>query len=195
VVPKNTHLVSNRCFRPILHGEREISKIRPASLCPAPNDSITYASSGKPVIKAERNASYSVRLDTGKILTGGVAELQATLTVQDPSLAISAIEAPPNGSTLFPDSVWKELGHLPKSGLSCARELKDLSVSCSHLWNLAKAGKIEHVGRGLYRAKEAPISTNETLFEVAKRIPLGVLCLSTALRFHELTTENPSKTP
>jgi predicted transcriptional regulator of viral defense system len=47
------------------------------------------------------------------------------------------------------------------------------------------------VGRGLYRAKEAPISTNETLLEVAKRVPLGVLCLSSALRFHELTTENP----
>ena len=47
------------------------------------------------------------------------------------------------------------------------------------------------MGRGLYRAKEAPISTNETLLEVAKRVPLGVLCLSSALRFHELTTENP----
>ena len=70
-------------------------------------------------------------------------------------------------------------------------KFKGLSVSRSHLWNLAKAGKIERVGRGLYRAKEAPISTNETLLEVAKRVPLGVLCLSSALRFHELTTENP----
>ena len=67
------------------------------------------------MIKAEGNASYSVRLNTGKIVTGGVADLQATQTVQDPSLAISAIEAPPNGSTLFPDSVWKELGHLPSA--------------------------------------------------------------------------------
>ena len=72
-----------------------------------------------------------------------------------------------------------------------SKELKGLSVSRSHLWNLAKAGKIERVGHGLYRAKEAPISANETLLEVAKRVPLGVLCLSSALRFHELTTENP----
>ena len=72
-----------------------------------------------------------------------------------------------------------------------SKELEGLSVSRSHLWNLAKAGKIERVGLGLYRAKEAPISANETLLEVAKRVPLGVLCLSSALRFHELTTENP----
>jgi predicted transcriptional regulator of viral defense system len=72
-----------------------------------------------------------------------------------------------------------------------AKELGELSLSRSHLWNLAQAGKIERVGHGLYRAKNAPISVHETLLEVAKRVPLGVLCLSSALRFHELTTENP----
>lgn len=72
-----------------------------------------------------------------------------------------------------------------------SKELTGLSVSRSHLWNLAQAGKIERVGRGLYRAKNANISTNETVLEVAKRVPLGVLCLSSALRYHELTTENP----
>jgi predicted transcriptional regulator of viral defense system len=29
--------------------------------------------------------------------------------------------------------------------------------------------------------------------ELAKRVPQGVLCLSSALRYHELTTENPSE--
>jgi predicted transcriptional regulator of viral defense system len=78
-----------------------------------------------------------------------------------------------------------------KRTLVRSKELKGLSVSRSHLWNLAKAGKIERVGRGLYRSKETPISTNQTLLEVAKRVPHGVLCLSSALRYHELTTENP----
>jgi predicted transcriptional regulator of viral defense system len=78
-----------------------------------------------------------------------------------------------------------------KRTLVRSKELKGLSVSRSHLWNLAKAGKIERVGRGLYRSKVTPISTNQTLLEVAKRVPLGVLCLSSALRYHELTTENP----
>jgi predicted transcriptional regulator of viral defense system len=78
-----------------------------------------------------------------------------------------------------------------KRKLIRSKELKELSLSRSHLWNLAQAGKIERVGHGLYRAKNAPISTHETLLEVAKRVPSGVLCLSSALRYHELTTENP----
>ncbi len=72
-----------------------------------------------------------------------------------------------------------------------SKELKDMSLSRAHLWNLAKAGKIERVGHGLYRAKNSPISAHETLLEIAKRVPSGVLCLSSALRYHELTTENP----
>jgi len=78
-----------------------------------------------------------------------------------------------------------------KRTLVRSKELNGLSVSRSHLWNLAKAGKIERVGHGLYRAKNATISTNETVLEVAKRVPLGVLCLSSALRYHELSSENP----
>ncbi|QHN03072.1 transcriptional regulator [Granulicella sp. WH15] len=72
-----------------------------------------------------------------------------------------------------------------------SNELKGLPASRSHLWNLAKAGKIERVGHGLYRSKEAPLSAYETLLETAKRVPRGVLCLSSALRYHELTSENP----
>ena len=72
-----------------------------------------------------------------------------------------------------------------------SKDLKGTNLSRSHLWNLAKAGKLERVGRGLYRAKDAPISGHETLIEVSKRVPLAVLCLSSALRFHELSTENP----
>jgi predicted transcriptional regulator of viral defense system len=49
------------------------------------------------------------------------------------------------------------------------------------------------VGHGLYRAKNKPLSGFETLVEVAHRVPRGVLCLLSALRFHELTTENPSE--
>lgn len=80
---------------------------------------------------------------------------------------------------------------LQKRTLVRSKELKGVSISRSHLWNLAQAGKIERVGRGLYRAKGAPISANETLLEVAKRVPRGVLCLSSALRYHELASENP----
>jgi predicted transcriptional regulator of viral defense system len=73
------------------------------------------------------------------------------------------------------------------------KDLSSLAGSRSHLWNLAKSGKIERIGRGLYRDRNSPISDKEVYVELATRVPQGVLCLSSALRFHELTTENPSE--
>jgi predicted transcriptional regulator of viral defense system len=73
------------------------------------------------------------------------------------------------------------------------KDLSSLAGSRSHLWNLAMSGKIDRIGRGLYRDKESPISDNEVYVELAMRVPEGVLCLSSALRYHELTTENPSE--
>ena len=46
--------------------------------------------------------------------------------------------------------------------------------------------------RGIYVANQHSPSAEHTLAQVAKRVPAGVFCLLTALRFHELTTQNPS---
>jgi predicted transcriptional regulator of viral defense system len=73
------------------------------------------------------------------------------------------------------------------------KDLSSLVGSRSHLWNLARSGKIDRIGRGLYRDRDFPISDNEAYVELAKRVPEGVLCLSSALRYHELSTENPSE--
>ena len=42
-----------------------------------------------------------------------------------------------------------------------------------------------------FSAREAPTYRSRTLAEVAKRVPKGVFCLLTALRFHGLGTQNP----
>jgi len=52
-------------------------------------------------------------------------------------------------------------------------------------------GKLERVGRGLYALPEADPSAQRSLAEVAKRVPQGVVCLLSALQFHELTTQAP----
>jgi predicted transcriptional regulator of viral defense system len=73
------------------------------------------------------------------------------------------------------------------------KDLSFLPGSRSHLWNLARSGKIERIGRGLYRDRNSSISDKEVYIELGKRVPQGVLCLTSALRYHELTTENPSE--
>jgi predicted transcriptional regulator of viral defense system len=56
---------------------------------------------------------------------------------------------------------------------------------------MTAAGLLERAGRGLYRLPDAPLSERTNLAEVARRVPHGVICLLSALRFHGLTTQNP----
>jgi predicted transcriptional regulator of viral defense system len=53
------------------------------------------------------------------------------------------------------------------------------------------AGDVQRVGRGLYRLPDAPVTEHQDLTTAARRVPEGVVCLMSALRFHGLTTQNP----
>jgi predicted transcriptional regulator of viral defense system len=56
-----------------------------------------------------------------------------------------------------------------------------------------RAGKLERVGRGLYRAPDGMFTENHGLVLAAKTAPGGIVCLLSALQFHELTTQLPSQ--
>jgi predicted transcriptional regulator of viral defense system len=68
---------------------------------------------------------------------------------------------------------------------------RDARVPRVVLTRLAKEGKLEHVGRGLYREPRGKVTEHHTLVEAAVRVPHGVVCLLSALRFHKLTTQSP----
>jgi predicted transcriptional regulator of viral defense system len=59
------------------------------------------------------------------------------------------------------------------------------------LYTLRDEGIIECLSRGLYRLADAPALANPDLVAVAKRVPSGVICLLSALSFHEITTQIP----
>jgi predicted transcriptional regulator of viral defense system len=71
------------------------------------------------------------------------------------------------------------------------RDLAAQGVTQNHLHRLIESGRIERVGRGLYRAKDAEITEYHTLLEASLLAPKGVVCLLSALRFHDLTTQAP----
>ena len=54
-----------------------------------------------------------------------------------------------------------------------------------------KEGNLIKLGRGIYALPETEFDENQTLLEVSHLVPKGVFCLLSALRFHELTTQNP----
>ena len=52
-------------------------------------------------------------------------------------------------------------------------------------------GDVVRLARGLYQLPDAPLDVNHSLAEAAKRVPKGVVCLTSALAFHELTDQLP----
>lgn len=56
---------------------------------------------------------------------------------------------------------------------------------------MVERGDLEKVTRGLYRLSAAPPLGQPDLATVAARAPAGVICLISALAFHELTTQVP----
>lgn len=70
------------------------------------------------------------------------------------------------------------------------RDLSLLGIPRVTLTRAVRAGQIQRFGRGLYGLSR-PVSEHSTLAELACRVPKGVICLLSALRFHNLTTAAP----
>ena len=59
------------------------------------------------------------------------------------------------------------------------------------LYAMRDNGELEKISRGLYRLARLPPLSEPDLATVAKRVLHGVVCLISALAFHELTTQIP----
>jgi len=59
------------------------------------------------------------------------------------------------------------------------------------LYSMLEAGLIEQLNRGLYRLTDLPPLGNPDLVSVALKVPSGVICLISALAYHEITTQIP----
>lgn len=59
------------------------------------------------------------------------------------------------------------------------------------LYAMRDAGVLERLSRGLYRLGETVPLGNPDLITVALKVPHGVVCLISALAFHNLTTQIP----
>lgn len=78
-----------------------------------------------------------------------------------------------------------------RRGLLRSRDVVALGIPTVVLTRLARAGKLERTGRGIYTLAGRPTSANRSLAEVSLRSPRGVVCLLSALRVHEIGTQAP----
>jgi predicted transcriptional regulator of viral defense system len=78
-----------------------------------------------------------------------------------------------------------------EKGVLRPRDLAQRGLPTDYLWRLYRKEKLERVGRGLYSLLGGNLTEHHTLAEAALRVPHGVVCLLSALSFHDLTTQVP----
>jgi predicted transcriptional regulator of viral defense system len=82
---------------------------------------------------------------------------------------------------------------IEKKGLNRPRDLEAHGITRAQISRLVGEGLVLREARGVYVGARHPLTAEHTLAHVAKRVPEGVFCLLTALRFHGLTTQSPAE--
>jgi predicted transcriptional regulator of viral defense system len=76
-------------------------------------------------------------------------------------------------------------------GVARLRDLEKAGFHHRYVIDACKEGAIEKVGRGVYTLPRRSDTPRERPIEACKRVPQGVICLSSALWFHGLIAEEP----
>jgi predicted transcriptional regulator of viral defense system len=85
----------------------------------------------------------------------------------------------------------RALAVVRQRGIARGRDFDDAGVPRVYLQRLRAEGVLTQVGRGLYKLADADVGSATSLAEAVRIQPRGVICLLSALQFHELTTQTP----
>jgi predicted transcriptional regulator of viral defense system len=81
-----------------------------------------------------------------------------------------------------------------KKAVLRAKDVAHQGIHTSTLTRMAKSGVLEKVGPGRYRLPKSPRTTEHHDLEVAiAAVPRSVVCLVSALRFHNIGTQLPAE--
>ena len=75
--------------------------------------------------------------------------------------------------------------------LLSAADVRAHGWSPQMLIKLEQSGKLQRVARGLYSLPDSQVTEHQSLIEVCRRVPKAVICLLSALQFHEIGTQLP----
>ena len=73
------------------------------------------------------------------------------------------------------------------------RDVEAAGIPRNYLARLVRSGELRRLDRGLYTATSIAPSEHMSLLEVSRRAPKAIICLLSALRFHEIGTQLPSE--
>jgi predicted transcriptional regulator of viral defense system len=80
---------------------------------------------------------------------------------------------------------------LKKTRVLRPRDVEAVGISRTYLNKLHAEGILDRPSRGLYVLQDDSPSEHRSLVEACHQVPRGIVCLLSALQFHELTTQAP----
>lgn len=101
---------------------------------------------------------------------------------------------PGNGTmaSMSPTKIKQLLELIEQNQTLRPSDLERLGIPRNYLGKLVRSGTLQRLARGLYTT--STIATEHiSLLEVTHRLSKGIICLLSALRFHDIGTESPSE--
>ena len=86
----------------------------------------------------------------------------------------------------------KIMRYVGQHGIVRPRDIEAIGLPREYLIRLHRQGRLSRPGRGIYTLPDANVTERHSYAEVAKRVPKSVICLLSALAFHEITTQSPA---
>ena len=86
----------------------------------------------------------------------------------------------------------RALDLLRSRGMLRLKDFMAEGIGPETLARLVREDAVARPARGLYQLSDAPIDATHTLAEAAALVPKGIVCLTSALQYHELTLLMPA---
>ena len=86
----------------------------------------------------------------------------------------------------------RALDLLRSRGMLRLKDFMAEGIGPETLARLVREDAVARPARGLYQLSDAPIDATHTLAEAAALVPKGIVCLTSALQYHELTLQMPA---
>ncbi|MGB8699389.1 MAG: type IV toxin-antitoxin system AbiEi family antitoxin domain-containing protein [Thermosynechococcaceae cyanobacterium] len=78
-----------------------------------------------------------------------------------------------------------------KTGVLRSKDAETYGIHREYLRRLEQQGLLIRSARGIYTLLENNVTEHHSLVEASQRVPHGIVCLLSALRFHQITTQAP----
>jgi predicted transcriptional regulator of viral defense system len=78
-----------------------------------------------------------------------------------------------------------------QKGVLRPSDLRELAIPRAYLSRMVDQGLLIRTGRGLYVLADADLTEHHSLAEASRRVPRAIVCLLSALNYHEMTSQLP----